>query len=392
LKAEIEERKKAEALLVALSQSVQEQARVLDQILSASPQHFYLFDNKGKFIYASKPAADLLGLAQPEFAGKYWWDLGFPESVMRVLDIERDNVLRTGTPWKGRLQFPTTMGMRDFEYILSPIVRPEGKVDTVVAAARDVTEEKQAQEELAVRTARLQEQAQLIDLTHETIIVRDMTGKILFWNAGAEEMLGWKREEAIGKEQSSLLETEFPLPLDEVEEILLQDGRWEGELVQTARDGSRLDVASRQVVRWSEGHQPEAILEIDSDISDRRALQDELEARVASLEHQAHLLGLIPRPVFVTDMNSTITFWNAAAEQVFGWTSDEAIGKVSHELLRIEFERPLADVEFDLLNNGSWQGELVYIAKDMSRVTANSHWTLEWDEGGEPASIIEVVC
>lgn len=392
LKAEIEVRSRAEESLRALSQSVQEQARVLDQILSAGPQHFYLFDEKGKFIYASKQAADLLGRPQADFSGTYWWDLGFPESVMKTLDIERENVRKAAEPWTGMLKFPTPQGIRDFEYTLSPIVRADGKVDTVVASARDVTDEKRASEELASRTVKLREQAQLLDLTHETIIVRDRESRITFWNAGAEEIWGWKREEAIGKDQFELLRTQFDMPLDELEEILLQDGRWEGELLQTTKDGTRLSVASRQVVKWAEGHVFEGVLEIDTDISDRRALQDELERRVATLEHQAHLLSLIPSPVFVTDMNSVITFWNAAAVEAFGWTAEEAVGQVSHDLLKTEFSKPLADVEFDLVNDGAWEGDLVHTAKDGRRLTGHSRWALEWDESHEPSAIIEVVC
>jgi len=392
LRKEIEERRRAQESLTQLSSRVQEQARILDQILSSSPQQFYLFDSKGKFIYASKPAAEMLGHQPGDFSGKYWWELGFPEDAMREVDIQRENVLRSGDVWVGQLKFPTPGGVRDFEYILSPIVRADGTVDTVVATARDVTEEKRAQAELVTRTARLQEQVQLLDLTHETVLVRDVAGRIVFWNAGAEEMFGWKREEALGKDAHELLKTEFSVDLEEIEDILAQEGHWEGELIQTAKDGSKLTVASRQVVKWRDINMPESFLEIDYDITERKELESELEERIAMLEDKAHLLDLIPKPLIVTDMNNKISLWSSAAVEAFGWTQDEALGKVAHELLKADFGRPLADIEFELVDSGSWEGEIAYTSKGGEKVRGRSRWVLRWDDDGAPQSIIELIC
>ena len=392
LRKEIEERRRAQESLTQLSSRVQEQARILDQILSSSPQQFYLFDSKGKFIYASKPAAEMLGHQPGDFSGKYWWELGFPEDAMREVDIQRENVLRSGDVWVGQLKFPTPGGVRDFEYILSPIVRADGTVDTVVATARDITEEKRAQAELVTRTARLQEQVQLLDLTHETVLVRDVAGRIVFWNAGAEEMFGWKREEALGKDAHELLKTEFSVDLEEIEDILAQEGHWEGELIQTAKDGSKLTVASRQVVKWRDINMPESFLEIDYDITERKELESELEERIAMLEDKAHLLDLIPKPLIVTDMNNKISLWSSAAVEAFGWTQDEALGKVAHELLKADFGRTLADIEFELVDSGSWEGEIAYTSKGGEKVRGRSRWVLRWDDDGAPQSIIELIC
>jgi PAS domain S-box-containing protein len=392
LRVEIEQRKKIEESLVALTERFQEQATTLDQILSSSPQHFYLFDDRGKFIYASRPAAEMLGHEQSEMESKYWWDLGFPEQPMREVDRQRENVMNTGEPWTGELEFPTPSGKRDFEYILSPIKRSNGTVDTVVATARDVTDAKKVTEELARFNARMQEQAQLIDLTNETVLVRGMDGTIIFWNAGAEEMYGWKREEATGKNIHELLKTEFPVSLDELEDVLMEEGRWEGELTHTARDGRRICIESRQVIRWAEIGMPDAVLEIDYDVTDRKQLQQELESRVAMYEERATLLNLVPKPIIVRDMNSTVTFWSDGARDLFGWTSEDALGKNLHEVLKTEFERPLGEIEFDLLNNGSWEGRLVHVTKDGKRIEGTNHWVLRWDESGAPESIIEIIC
>lgn len=141
--------------------------------------------------------------------------------------------------------------------------------------------------EVTVRT----QQASLLNLTHDTIFVRDMGDVITYWNRGAQELYGWTPEEAIGKDSHQLLQTQFPIPLAEVRAELLRTSRWEGELQKTKADGSRVVVASRWSLRRDESGQPVAILETNNDVTDRkrreeqvRKLNDELAKRSAELE------------------------------------------------------------------------------------------------------------
>jgi PAS domain S-box-containing protein len=143
------------------------------------------------------------------------------------------------------------------------------------------------QREIVERT----QQASLLNLTHDTIFVRDMNDIITYWNRGAAELYGWTEDQAVGKHSHQLLQTDYPLPMDEVREELLRTGRWEGELRKTKADGSRVFVASRWSLRQDEQGHPVAILETNNDISDRkhreeeiRKLNQELEKRTTDLE------------------------------------------------------------------------------------------------------------
>jgi len=143
------------------------------------------------------------------------------------------------------------------------------------------------EQEVAVRT----QQASLLNLTHDTIFVRDMSDVITYWNRGAQELYGWTAEDAIGKRSHDLLRTVFPTPFDDISAELLRTGRWEGELRHVKADETQVVVSSRWALRQDEQKRPTAILETNNDITQRkrgeeevRKLNQELGQRSTELE------------------------------------------------------------------------------------------------------------
>jgi PAS domain S-box-containing protein len=120
------------------------------------------------------------------------------------------------------------------------------------------------------------EQASLLDLTHDSIFVRDMNDVIRYWNRGAQELFGWTADEAVGKHAHELLQTAFPVPIEELRAELLRTSRWEGELKKTKADGTRVVVASRWSLRRDALEQPLAILETNNDFTDRKRREEEI--------------------------------------------------------------------------------------------------------------------
>ena len=135
---------------------------------------------------------------------------------------------------------------------------------------------RQARDELEIEVAERTQQASLLNLTHDSIFVRDMNFVITYWNRGAEELYGWTPEEAIGKPSQELLQTAFPVPLDDIREELLRTGRWEGELKRTKADGVQVIVASRWSLRRDELQRPAAILETSNDVTERKRWEQEI--------------------------------------------------------------------------------------------------------------------
>jgi PAS domain S-box-containing protein len=134
----------------------------------------------------------------------------------------------------------------------------------------------QSRDQLEKEVAERTQHASLLNLTHDTIIARDMSDIITFWNRGAEELYGWSWQEVVGKHSQQLLQTEFPIPIEEIRAELLRTGRWEGELRKTKADGTRVVVASRWSLRQDDHGRPTTILETNNDISDRKRREEEI--------------------------------------------------------------------------------------------------------------------
>ncbi|NET55619.1 MAG: PAS domain S-box protein [Symploca sp. SIO2E6] len=132
-----------------------------------------------------------------------------------------------------------------------------------IAIVRDISERKQSQKTLL-------KQAQLLDLANDTIMVRDLDDKITYWNQGAQRLYGWTAEEAVGNSARALLKTELPLASKAIRHVLFQDGYWNGELVHSRRDGTRVPVASGWTLQRDEKGEPLAYLEINQDITQRK--------------------------------------------------------------------------------------------------------------------------
>ena len=120
------------------------------------------------------------------------------------------------------------------------------------------------------------QQASLLNLTHDTIFVRDMNDVITYWNRGAQELYGWTAEEAIGKHAHDLLRTVFPAPLEDIRAELLRSGRWDGELEKYQVRRNPVVVASRWSLRRDERGRPAAILETNNDITERKRREQEI--------------------------------------------------------------------------------------------------------------------
>jgi PAS domain S-box-containing protein len=217
-----------------------------------------------------------------------------------------------------------------------------------VTTAVDVTERKQAEADLRKmneslehrieeRTAELtrandtlkrqsdqvQEQAALLDLVRDGIIVRDLYGTIVYWSEGAADMYGYTRDEALGRVSHTLLKVSYPLPRQTIEQLVISKGFWEGEVVQVTKDDQSIAVESRWTLTRTDRGVPQGFLEVNRDISARKHAEDSLrdsEVRFRAVAETAN------EGIVTADAQGTVRYWNPGAARMFGRSADEIVG------------------------------------------------------------------
>ena len=150
---------------------------------------------------------------------------------------------------------------------------------------------------VAERTEELQRRADLLDLATEAIMVRDLNGIVQFWNSGAEELYGWRREEVLGHNVREILESRpWPSGNGSVTGQVLNAGRWEGNLLQLSREGQEIIVASRQALKMDADGHACSVLEINRDIT--ASVQTEEALRKAErLAAMGRVAGIIAHEI-----------------------------------------------------------------------------------------------
>ncbi len=172
-----------------------------------------------------------------------------------------------GEPWEMEAQVIRVDGSMMWAMVKGSVEFLDGKAIRMIGAFQDVTARILAEEELRY-------QANLLDLSHDTIMVRDLDGRIRFWNRGAQEMYGYTKQQAAGHISHTLLQTIFPVSLQEIDAELLEKGRWEGEVEHTTQGGKLIVVASRWVLQQDQNGRTFNVLETNNDITERKRAEE----------------------------------------------------------------------------------------------------------------------
>lgn len=205
----------------------------------------------------------------------------------------------------------------------SPGVLSDGR-RFVVGVAQDITERILAEQALA-------EQARLLDLSNDAIIIRDVNNRIIYWNRGATELYGWSREEAIGQDLHELLQTEFETPFDQLFAALHQRDRLEGEVVQVTRDGRRLTLLCRWALDRNNEGDPGAILTTYNDITERKRIEQAL--RDNERDFRAIFEGSSVGKAQVDPTTRRFLRVNAALSAMTGYSEAELLARSMDDLI-----------------------------------------------------------
>jgi PAS domain S-box-containing protein len=274
LAIDISERIRSEEALRSISTELQQTLHIAATGLTHCSRDLrYLSANPAYARYVGLPLEQIIGKTIEEVMGKEAFKIIRPriERVLRGETVEYED------------EVPLAGVRKRVQVTYTPERDASGNAVGWVASVMDITERKKAEE--AVR-----QQATMLRLSFDAIIVSRFDSGIASWNQGAETLYGFTEREAIGQNVHSLLKTVFPVSCAETEAVLKEQGTWEGELRHQTKDEREVTVSARlQCIRGDDG--TIRVLEINRDITERKRLERERAEEERRKDEFLSLLG-----------------------------------------------------------------------------------------------------
>jgi PAS domain S-box-containing protein len=367
----------------------------LEEVLVQMPSGVIIADAEGRVQTTNERAAEILCLPEVPRAQEERVRTLRPARQGVLAGIERWplwRALRTGERVIGE-EFEITCG--DGSKIVArvsagPIRSPEGEIIAGVLTLTDITARKQTEEALrqltaeleqrvAQRTAELREsEARLRLFTNDVPAAIAMLDTEMRYLAYSQRWLadyGLEGQNLHGRSHYEVF-PEIPERWKEIHRRCLAGAveRSEGDPFERA-DG-RVQWLRWEVHPWYQASgQVGGIVIASEDITAHKRAEE-------AVQRQAALLDLSYEPVLVWEFDGAVQFWNQGAESLYGYAREEAVGRVSHDLLRTVFPEGFARIREALLRDGTWAGELTHRARDGRRVTVDSRWQLVGEPSG----------
>ena len=252
-------------------------------LVESLPQLICRKDQDGRFTFANRHFLRALGKSLDEVVGHTDFDL-FPADLAEKYQRDDRQICETRTMLDAVEEHQTADGRTTFVQVVKiPLLSASGELIGTQAIFWDVTERQRAAD-------RIREQASLLDLTDDVIWVRDLSGRILYWNKGSERLLGWTAQEVLGHDFQDLFATHAPGFIRQCLEKTLSHGSWSGELKQQSKSGQSLILQSRWTLMKDASGAPTSILFVSTDITERKSIEAQF-LRAQRLESLGQLAG-----------------------------------------------------------------------------------------------------
>jgi PAS domain S-box-containing protein len=301
------------------------------------------------------------------------------------LDVIKRKVLEEGVELREQQWYNRPSGQIFLDVTWSPIHDSKGKIIGVSSATVNLTDMKRT--EIALQESE-QRWATTLASVGDAVIATDLSGRIVFMNGKAEELTGWRLIEASLKPVKSVFNIineqtrlEVESPIDRV----LKGGIVVGlanHTVLVRKGGSEIPIDdSGAPIKDKDGKTTGVVL-IFRDITERKKAEE-------AISKQASLIDLSPDAIIVKKLDDTITFWSQGAQNLYGWTKEEALGKKSRSLLRTKYPELYEVIVKALISEGHWSGEKIHQNKLGEELIVASRWHASCNSQNEIEEILE---
>lgn len=326
---DVTERKRAED---SINESLLASRRMLKELTDqkfAMDQHaiISISDTQGNITYVNDHLCTISKYSREELQGKNHRVLNSGYHSKEYFQ-QMWQTIANGKVWHGEMRNRAKDGSTYWvDATIVPFLDEQGKPRQYTAIRSDITVQKRIEEQL-------REQAKVVDLA--PVLVHDIKGRIVRWSRGAEKLYGFAEDEAKGRVSHELLKSVLPEPIEEIRQKLYQYGSWEGEIVHRRQDESMITVSSTWFLHRDSQGQPLHILEVNTDITERKRTEEVLSQQAEELTRQSEelartdealrmqsqllqsVLDGMGEGLVVTDQKGKFLIWNPAAEKILG--------------------------------------------------------------------------
>jgi PAS domain S-box-containing protein len=261
-----------------------------ERFLAVASELQLILGSNGYFQWVSPMFESTLGWTTEEMTSRQWTQFVHPDDI--APSVAEETSLFDGNEL---FAFENRYRHKDGSYRwFSWNAQPDPEKQVIYAVAVDITERKAAEQ-------KIQEQAALLDIATDAIVVRDLDNQIQFWNKGAESIYGWQAKDAIGQKITQLLSADIPLETTLAAQMVREQNTWQGELHKLTKTGKAVIVESRWTLVRDEAGNPRSILSVDTDITEKKQLEQQF-LRAQRLESLGSLASGIAH-----DLNNVFT-------------------------------------------------------------------------------------